>query len=183
MRRLGGGAWGGNGRRVGRDGCPGGEQGPLHSPCPLSLPLARTPPKVHCTHGFNRTGYMVVCAMMRLLAATGMCVERGVRRFAQQRAPGIYKNEYIQDLFRWAVGLGAALLLLLGLGPLVGALGWGGDGRRAFGGGVALSRVLIGGNTSVTQLHFTQQTPLINLQPMLLDPPVTKTPLLTPPCD
>ncbi|GBF98986.1 mRNA-capping enzyme [Raphidocelis subcapitata] len=56
---------------------------------------------IHCTHGFNRTGYMVVSAMMRLLAATGMCVERGVRRFAQQRPPGIYKHEYIEDLFRY----------------------------------------------------------------------------------
>jgi hypothetical protein len=43
---------------------------------------------------------MITCAMMRLLAPTGMCVERAVRRFAQQRPPGIYKHEYIEDLFR-----------------------------------------------------------------------------------
>lgn len=58
------------------------------------------PPQVHCTHGFNRTGYMIVAAMTRLLAATGMCVERGVRRFARQRPPGIYKDHYISDLFK-----------------------------------------------------------------------------------
>lgn len=44
---------------------------------------------------------MIVSAMMRLLAGTGMCVERGVRRFASQRPPGIYKDHYICDLFRW----------------------------------------------------------------------------------
>jgi hypothetical protein len=57
-------------------------------------------PQLHCTHGFNRTGYMIACAMMRLLAPTGMCVERAVRRFAQQRPPGIYKHHYIEDLFK-----------------------------------------------------------------------------------
>lgn len=63
--------------------------------------------QIHCTHGFNRTGYTIVCAMMRLLAATGMCVERGVRRFAAQRPPGIYKHHYIDDLFRWLLMLRA----------------------------------------------------------------------------
>ena len=70
-------------------------------------PLTRLPPshaprplKIHCTHGFNRTGYIIASVMMRLLSPTGMCVERAVRRFAQQRPPGIYKHEYIEDLFR-----------------------------------------------------------------------------------
>ena len=43
---------------------------------------------------------MIACAMTRLLASTGMCVERAVRRFAAQRPPGIYKDMYINDLFR-----------------------------------------------------------------------------------
>ncbi|KAF8072474.1 Rngtt [Scenedesmus sp. PABB004] len=34
---------------------------------------------VHCTHGFNRSGFIIVCACMRLLAASGYC--------AAQRAP------------------------------------------------------------------------------------------------
>jgi hypothetical protein len=57
--------------------------------------------KIHCTHGFNRTGYVIACLMMRLLAATGMCVERAARRFAAQRPPGIYKHQYLEDLFRY----------------------------------------------------------------------------------
>jgi hypothetical protein len=39
---------------------------------------------------------------MRLLADKGYCVERGIRYFREQRAPGIYKHEYINDLFRCA---------------------------------------------------------------------------------
>ncbi len=37
---------------------------------------------------------------MRFLAGEGMCVERALRRFTVQRPPGIYKDDYIQDLFR-----------------------------------------------------------------------------------
>ncbi|WIA08218.1 hypothetical protein OEZ85_007667 [Tetradesmus obliquus] len=55
---------------------------------------------VHCTHGFNRSGFIIVCAAMRLLADKGYCVERGIRYFREQRHPGIYKHEYINDLFR-----------------------------------------------------------------------------------
>eukprot|EP00775_Hariotina_reticulata_P011715 gene11715-11860_t len=55
---------------------------------------------VHCTHGFNRSGFIIVCAALRLLAERGFCVERLLRRFAEQRPPGIYKDEYISDLFR-----------------------------------------------------------------------------------
>ncbi|KAF6258115.1 mRNA capping enzyme, catalytic domain-containing protein [Scenedesmus sp. NREL 46B-D3] len=54
---------------------------------------------VHCTHGFNRSGFIIVCAAMRLLADKGYCVERGIRYFREQRTPGIYKHEYINDLF------------------------------------------------------------------------------------
>ncbi len=38
--------------------------------------------------------------MMRLLADSGFCVERGLRRFREQRPPGIYKHDYIDDLFK-----------------------------------------------------------------------------------
>lgn len=55
---------------------------------------------IHCTHGFNRTGYVIVNAMMRL-CKTGMAVERALRRFSQARPPGIYKDQYIQQLFKY----------------------------------------------------------------------------------
>ena len=37
---------------------------------------------------------------MRLMAGKGMCVARALRKFVEQRPPGIYKPEYIDDLFR-----------------------------------------------------------------------------------
>eukprot|EP00878_Enallax_costatus_P034032 GHUV01037636.1.p1 GENE.GHUV01037636.1~~GHUV01037636.1.p1 ORF type:complete len:370 (+),score=82.94 GHUV01037636.1:1124-2233(+) len=55
---------------------------------------------VHCTHGYNRSGFIIVCAMMRLLADQGWCVARGLKRFVEQRPPGIYKDGYIKDLFK-----------------------------------------------------------------------------------
>jgi hypothetical protein len=45
-------------------------------------------------------GFIIVCAAMRLLADKGYCVERGIRYFREQRAPGIYKHDYISDLFK-----------------------------------------------------------------------------------
>uniref|UniRef100_A0A7R9V957 mRNA guanylyltransferase n=1 Tax=Chlamydomonas euryale TaxID=1486919 RepID=A0A7R9V957_9CHLO len=56
---------------------------------------------VHCTHGFNRTGYVIVCALMRMMSEMGMTVDRAVRRFAEGRPPGIYKDGYLQDLFKY----------------------------------------------------------------------------------
>lgn len=56
---------------------------------------------VHCTHGFNRTGYMIVHFLMRIAFATGavVSVANAVKEFARRRPPGIYKDEYIQALF------------------------------------------------------------------------------------
>jgi hypothetical protein len=45
-------------------------------------------------------GFIIVSAAMRLLADKGYCVERGIRYFREQRPPGIYKHDYINDLFR-----------------------------------------------------------------------------------
>ena len=45
-------------------------------------------------------GYVIVSALMRLMAGKGMCVARALRKFVEQRPPGIYKPEYIDDLFR-----------------------------------------------------------------------------------
>lgn len=52
---------------------------------------------VHCTHGFNRTGFLI-CAY--LVEKMDWSVEAAVATFSQARAPGIYKGEYLKELFR-----------------------------------------------------------------------------------
>ncbi|KAH7293136.1 hypothetical protein KP509_28G013500 [Ceratopteris richardii] len=52
---------------------------------------------VHCTHGFNRTGYMIIQYMKRTIPS--MTVEKALAEFATARSPGIYKAHYIQSLF------------------------------------------------------------------------------------
>ncbi|KAF3850071.1 hypothetical protein F7725_019790 [Dissostichus mawsoni] len=52
---------------------------------------------VHCTHGFNRTGFLV-CGY--LVEKMDWSVEAAVAAFTQARAPGIYKGEYLKELFR-----------------------------------------------------------------------------------
>ncbi|BDA47945.1 mRNA-capping enzyme [Coccomyxa sp. Obi] len=52
---------------------------------------------LHCTHGYNRTGYMVVSFMVR----HGMSVEKALRIFAEHRPPGIYKEDYIRQLYKY----------------------------------------------------------------------------------
>ncbi|KDO42151.1 hypothetical protein CISIN_1g005672mg [Citrus sinensis] len=51
---------------------------------------------VHCTHGHNRTGYMIVHFLMR---SQSMSVAQAIKKFAEVRPPGIYKNEYIEALY------------------------------------------------------------------------------------
>lgn len=52
---------------------------------------------VHCTHGFNRTGFMIVHYLKR--SQPGMTVEQALAEFASARPPGIYKKHYINSLF------------------------------------------------------------------------------------
>uniref|UniRef100_A0A8C9ZL48 mRNA-capping enzyme n=1 Tax=Sander lucioperca TaxID=283035 RepID=A0A8C9ZL48_SANLU len=52
---------------------------------------------VHCTHGFNRTGFLM-CAY--LVEKMDWSIEAAVAAFSQARAPGIYKGEYLKELFR-----------------------------------------------------------------------------------
>lgn len=49
---------------------------------------------VHCTHGFNRTGYMIVSYCVRM---HGWTVEKALYNFALARPPGIYKHYYIRQ--------------------------------------------------------------------------------------
>lgn len=51
---------------------------------------------VHCTHGHNRTGYMIV----NFLVVTEMLsVTEAIEKFARARYPGIYKQDYIDALY------------------------------------------------------------------------------------
>uniref|UniRef100_A0A8C5Q5X0 mRNA-capping enzyme n=1 Tax=Leptobrachium leishanense TaxID=445787 RepID=A0A8C5Q5X0_9ANUR len=52
---------------------------------------------VHCTHGFNRTGFLI-CAF--LVEKMDWSIEAAVATFAQARPPGIYKADYLKELFR-----------------------------------------------------------------------------------
>jgi len=51
---------------------------------------------VHCTHGFNRTGFMIISFMIEV---EGWSVEAATVNFAQSRTPGIYKGHYLQELW------------------------------------------------------------------------------------
>ena len=53
---------------------------------------------VHCTHGFNRTGFMLATWMIR---KGGLGVAAAVRAVAAHRPPGIYKADYVAELFRY----------------------------------------------------------------------------------
>ncbi|KAH8416367.1 hypothetical protein KR222_000734 [Zaprionus bogoriensis] len=52
---------------------------------------------VHCTHGFNRTGFLIISYMVERLDCS---VEAALAVFADARPPGIYKQDYINELFR-----------------------------------------------------------------------------------
>ena len=72
--------------------------------CFLALPAnAHKFILVHCTHGFNRTGYMICSYFMRTsrkfpeLAMARAALEN----FRAARPPGIYKPLYIETLFRY----------------------------------------------------------------------------------
>ncbi|KAI3930139.1 hypothetical protein MKW98_004891 [Papaver atlanticum] len=51
---------------------------------------------VHCTHGHNRTGFMIVHFLMRSQPLT---VSDAIQTFQNARPPGIYKQEYIDALY------------------------------------------------------------------------------------
>ncbi|KAE9414727.1 hypothetical protein Angca_002783 [Angiostrongylus cantonensis] len=51
---------------------------------------------VHCTHGFNRTGFLIAAYMV---IAKDWAVDCAVLTFAKERPCGIYKQDYLVDLF------------------------------------------------------------------------------------
>ena len=58
---------------------------------------------VHCTHGHNRTGFMICCYLLRTSTKEWNSLNHGVhqvaRHFAKARPPGIYKPEVLAKLF------------------------------------------------------------------------------------
>lgn len=60
--------------------------------CPTGVAL------IHCTHGFNRTGYMIASYLARV---HGKSMPRALEMFTKARPPGIYKHYYIRELFKY----------------------------------------------------------------------------------
>lgn len=52
---------------------------------------------VHCTHGFNRTGFLIASY---LVERVDFSVDAAIQTFAQARSPGIYKQDYINELYK-----------------------------------------------------------------------------------
>ncbi|KAJ8676876.1 hypothetical protein QAD02_012663 [Eretmocerus hayati] len=51
---------------------------------------------VHCTHGFNRTGFLIVSYLVEVDQCS---LDASIALFAEARPPGIYKGDYIQELY------------------------------------------------------------------------------------
>ncbi|XP_026813257.1 mRNA-capping enzyme-like isoform X1 [Rhopalosiphum maidis] len=52
---------------------------------------------VHCTHGFNRTGFFIVSYLVEVL---NFDVVSAIHHFAAARPPGIYRQNYINELYK-----------------------------------------------------------------------------------
>ncbi|XP_063696578.1 mRNA-capping enzyme-like [Culicoides brevitarsis] len=62
--------------------------------------IAENPEKiigVHCTHGYNRTGFLIVTYMVTRLQYQ---VDDALKAFSSGRPPGIYREQYVNDLVR-----------------------------------------------------------------------------------
>ncbi|XP_064481228.1 mRNA-capping enzyme-like isoform X1 [Ornithodoros turicata] len=51
---------------------------------------------VHCTHGFNRTGFLIAAYLVENMSWS---IEAAVKAIAMARPPGIYKADYLRELF------------------------------------------------------------------------------------
>ncbi|KAI5694432.1 hypothetical protein M8J76_014514 [Diaphorina citri] len=52
---------------------------------------------VHCTHGFNRTGFLLISYLVEEM---NFDVSAAIFAFSMARPPGIYKQDYLNELFR-----------------------------------------------------------------------------------
>ena len=58
---------------------------------------------VHCTHGFNRTGFMIVSYLFNVM---NIDLQTSVNMFLSARSPGIYKEDYLNELsMRYGEGI------------------------------------------------------------------------------
>ncbi|XP_040870005.1 mRNA-capping enzyme isoform X1 [Glycine max] len=87
-------------RCTGRDAVPDDESVKFFCDKVLDFCSQRTNTKkyilVHCTHGHNRTGYMIVHFLVR---TESLSVTEAINKFACARHPGIYKQDYIDALY------------------------------------------------------------------------------------
>lgn len=52
---------------------------------------------VHCTHGFNRSGFLIVSYLVEKMDCA---IEIALSEFVRVRPPGIYKQDYLDELYR-----------------------------------------------------------------------------------
>ncbi|KAL1491661.1 hypothetical protein ABEB36_012223 [Hypothenemus hampei] len=52
---------------------------------------------VHCTHGFNRTGFLIVSYLVEKM---DFSLDVALQTFADARPVGIYKQDYLEELYR-----------------------------------------------------------------------------------
>ena len=52
---------------------------------------------VHCTHGFNRTGYLIIAYLVEKM---DFDLNLAIETFAKCRPMGIYKKDYLQMLYK-----------------------------------------------------------------------------------
>lgn len=82
---------------AGHDQCPNNEQVQIFFRYCLAIlnGNSRAVIGVHCTHGFNRTGFMI-CAF--LVEHMDFSLDKAIGLFRKARPPGIYKQDYIDAL-------------------------------------------------------------------------------------
>ncbi|CAG5056469.1 unnamed protein product [Parnassius apollo] len=52
---------------------------------------------VHCTHGFNRTGFLIISFLVEEM---DFSLDAALHQFSKKREPGIYKQDYLDELYR-----------------------------------------------------------------------------------
>ncbi|CAF1324113.1 unnamed protein product [Adineta steineri] len=52
---------------------------------------------IHCTHGFNRTGFLICAYLCRV---DDMSIDAAIDMFSKARPPGIYKQDYLDELLK-----------------------------------------------------------------------------------
>jgi protein-tyrosine phosphatase len=60
--------------------------------------LLRCPDKyvgIHCSYGFNRTGFVVCCYLIEEL---GLTPEAALKAFAKSRPPGVKHQDFVEEL-------------------------------------------------------------------------------------